>query len=59
MKNFQGLLQLNSDAWNEQDLSLYFIGPVFALARFTETASDSVGQIDWHKRVWLVNRQDA
>lgn len=36
LKNFQELLLLNSDAWNEQELSLHFIGPVFGLARFTE-----------------------
>ncbi len=33
---FQELLRLNRNAWNEQELSLNFIGPIFALARFTE-----------------------
>lgn len=36
LKSFQKLLLLNSDAWNEQELSLHFIGPVFGLAYFTE-----------------------
>ena len=36
LRNFQALLHLNSDAWNEQELSLHFIGPVLGLARFTE-----------------------
>jgi hypothetical protein len=36
LANFQGLLAINRDAWNEQELSLHFIGPIFALAHFTE-----------------------
>jgi len=36
LKNFQELLHLNGDVWNEQELSLHFIGPVFGLAHFTE-----------------------
>ena len=36
LRDFQELLILNSDAWNEQELSLNFIGPVFALARFSD-----------------------
>lgn len=36
LARFQELLILNSDAWNEQELSLHFIGPILALARFTE-----------------------
>jgi hypothetical protein len=36
VENFQQLLLLNRDAWNEQELSLHFIGPILALARFTE-----------------------
>ena len=36
LERFQELLFLNREAWNEQELSLHFIGPVFALARFTE-----------------------
>ena len=33
---FQELLQINVEAWNEQDLSLHFIGPMFGIAKFTE-----------------------
>ncbi len=33
---FQGLLRSNVESWNEQDLSLHFIGPVFGFAQFTE-----------------------
>jgi len=36
VESFQQLLILNRDAWNEQELSLHFIGPILALARFTE-----------------------
>ena len=36
LERFKELLFLNREAWNEQELSLHFIGPVFALARFTE-----------------------
>lgn len=36
LTSFQKLLLLNSDAWNEQELALHFIGPVFGLAYFTE-----------------------
>lgn len=36
LTNCQDLLTLNSDAWNEQELSLNFIGPVFALAHFSD-----------------------
>lgn len=36
LKWFQELLLLNRDAWNEQELSLHFIGPIFALVHFTE-----------------------
>lgn len=35
LKNFQALLLLNGDNWNEQELSLHFIGPVFGLVNFT------------------------
>ena len=30
------LLILNSDAWNEQELALYFISPILGLTHFTE-----------------------
>lgn len=33
---FQDLLRINVESWNEQDLSLHFIGPVFGIAHFTE-----------------------
>lgn len=36
LKNYQELLILNNDAWNEQELALHFIGRVLGLARFTE-----------------------
>ncbi len=36
LETFQEALLLNGDSWNEQELSLYFIGPIFSLVRFTE-----------------------
>ena len=36
LENYQELLILNSDAWNEQELALYFIGPILGLTHFTE-----------------------
>jgi hypothetical protein len=36
LENYQGLLILNNDAWNEQELALHFIGPMLGLAHFTE-----------------------
>ncbi|MDM8549290.1 hypothetical protein QUF72_04395 [Desulfobacterales bacterium HSG2] len=33
--NFRELLLINVDNWNEQELALNFIGPVFALINFT------------------------
>ncbi|MEN0051133.1 MAG: hypothetical protein AAF806_28980, partial [Bacteroidota bacterium] len=33
--NFQDLLDFNLLHWNEQELSLNFIGPVFAMVRFS------------------------
>lgn len=32
---FQELLELNVQHWNEQELSLNFIGPIFAMVRFS------------------------
>lgn len=32
----QQLLNKNADAWNEQELSMSFIGPIFSLVDFTE-----------------------
>lgn len=34
--NYQELLILNTNAWNEQELALHFIGPILGLAHFTE-----------------------
>ena len=36
LENYQELLILNSDAWNEQELALHFIGPILGLVHFTE-----------------------
>jgi hypothetical protein len=36
LKNYQGLLLINRDAWNEQELALNFIGPVLGLGHFSE-----------------------
>lgn len=34
-KHYQGRLVENIDSWNEQELSLHFIGPIFAAIDFT------------------------
>lgn len=34
--NYQELLILNHDAWNEQELALHFIGPILGVVHFTE-----------------------
>ena len=36
LENYQELLILNNNAWNEQELALHFIGPILGLAHFTE-----------------------
>ncbi len=36
LAHLQQLLQKNADAWNEQELSIHFIGPIFSLVDFTE-----------------------
>jgi hypothetical protein len=36
LAHLQQLLKKNADAWNEQELSLHFIGPMFSLVDFTE-----------------------
>jgi len=36
LENLQALLKLNVQGWNEQELSLHFIGPLFSLISFTE-----------------------
>ena len=36
LENYQELLILNTNAWNEQELALHFIGPILGLAHFTE-----------------------
>ncbi len=33
---FQNILITNVSSWNEQDLSMHFIGPIFGLINFTE-----------------------
>ncbi|MEM7133297.1 MAG: hypothetical protein AAF702_43765 [Chloroflexota bacterium] len=35
LQEFQDLLQFNILSWNEQELALHFIGPVFSLVRFS------------------------
>ena len=49
LRDFQELLILNSDAWNEQELSLNFIGPVFALGTLLGPLSIQpfLGAKDW------------
>ncbi len=36
LANYQDLLILNRDAWNEQELALHFIGPILGLVHFTD-----------------------
>lgn len=36
LQQWQALLLLNVDGWNEQELSLQFIGPILTMIRFTE-----------------------
>ena len=36
LESYQKLLLVNSNAWNEQELSLHFIGPLLGLVHFTE-----------------------
>ena len=36
VERLQQLLLLNSDAWNEQELAMHFIGPILSLVQFTE-----------------------
>ncbi len=36
LEHLKKLLLKNADAWNEQELSIHFIGPVFSLVDFTE-----------------------
>ena len=36
LANYQSLLTINRDAWNEQELALHFIGPILGLVHFTE-----------------------
>lgn len=35
-KNLQKFLLANADSWQEQELSLHFIGPMFSIIQFTE-----------------------
>ncbi|MEZ4865267.1 MAG: hypothetical protein R3C14_28375 [Caldilineaceae bacterium] len=36
LADLQELLLLNADSWNEQELSLHFIGSLFGMVKFTE-----------------------
>lgn len=36
LADLQELLQVNVNGWNEQELSLHFIGPMFSMVKFTE-----------------------
>jgi len=36
LRQLQALLIENTDGWNEQELALHFIGPIFSLVHFTE-----------------------
>jgi hypothetical protein len=35
-RELQSLLLANTDSWQEQELSLHFIGPMFSIVKFTE-----------------------
>lgn len=36
LADLQELLQVNANSWNEQELSLHFIGPLFSMVKFTD-----------------------
>lgn len=36
LADLQELLQVNANSWNEQELSLHFIGPLFSIVKFTD-----------------------
>ncbi|MEZ4860377.1 MAG: hypothetical protein R3C14_03690 [Caldilineaceae bacterium] len=36
LADLQDLLQVNANSWNEQELSLHFIGPIFSIVKFTD-----------------------
>ena len=36
LRELQEMLLLNAEGWNEQELSLQFIGPILAMVRFME-----------------------
>lgn len=36
LADLQELLLINADNWNEQELSLHFIGPIFSILKFSE-----------------------
>ena len=36
LADLQELLQVNANSWNEQELSLHFIGPIFSIVKFTD-----------------------
>jgi hypothetical protein len=36
LSDLQELLQVNANSWNEQELSIHFIGPLFSIVKFTD-----------------------
>ncbi len=36
LADLQEILQVNANRWNEQELSLHFIGPMFSIVKFTD-----------------------
>ena len=36
LMDLQELLLVNTNSWNEQELSLHFIGPIFSMVKFTD-----------------------
>lgn len=36
LADLQELLLINADSWNEQELSIHFIGPIFSIVKFVE-----------------------
>jgi len=36
LSDLQELLQVNANNWNEQELSIHFIGPMFSIVKFTD-----------------------
>ncbi|MEM7128850.1 MAG: hypothetical protein AAF702_21125 [Chloroflexota bacterium] len=36
LSDLQELLQINANSWNEQELSIHFIGPILSMVKFTD-----------------------